>query len=415
MRLKDSPEEAAWRETVRSFIGTELPAQLRTAGFGRGAAPVQEEGGEEVRSRPGVQVGGAGFQRATGAMREWREKLLTSGWIAPAWPREYGGADLTVMQQFILSEEFAEARAPRVGVPLVGPTLIIHGTEEQKQEFLPPILRGETSWCQGFSEPGAGSDLASLQTRAVKDGDEYIINGQKIWTSGAQRANMMFMIARTDPDAPKHRGITYFILDMRSPGITLQPLVQMSGAAGFNQVFFDNVRVPAKNVVGEVNRGWYVATTTLDYERSGIGSAVGTRQNVERMIGWAKDNVSNGHSMLERNPLVRMELADRLVEAQVAMMLSYRVVHLQNVGMIPNHEASMCKMFSSELNQRIARTGMKMIGLFGLAWDGESQHSPNRGQYARSYVSSVSSTIAAGTSEIQRNIIAQRGMGLPRD
>jgi alkylation response protein AidB-like acyl-CoA dehydrogenase len=415
MRLKDSPEEAAWRQTVRDFIKNELPPELREANVGRRGAPVAQEAPEEVRGRPAAIAGGSGFQQAGGATREWREKLRQNGWIAPSWPKEYGGADLSVMEQFILSEEFAEARAPRVGVPLVGPTLIIHGTEEQKQEFLPPILRGESQWCQGFSEPGSGSDLASLQTRAVKDGDEYIINGSKIWTSGAQRANWMFMLARTDPDAPKHRGITYFLLDMRTPGITIQPLVQMSGAAGFNQVFFDNVRVPAKNVVGEVNRGWYVATTTLDYERSGIGSAVGTRQNVERMIQWGKENVVNGHSMLERNPLIRYELVDRLVEANVAGMLSYRVVDMQNKGMIPNHEASMCKMYTSELGQRIARTGMKMIGLYGMAWDASSPHSPNRGQYARSYVGSVSSTIAAGTSEIQRNIIAQRGLGLPRD
>jgi alkylation response protein AidB-like acyl-CoA dehydrogenase len=417
MRIKDSPEEAAWREEVRSFIKNELPGELRAlGGRGGGLAPPEETGeGPEIRGRPIAQAGGAGFQRASGAMGEWREKLRKNGWIAPSWPKEYGGANLSIMEQFILSEEFAEARAPRVGVPLVAPTLIIHGTEEQKQEFLPPILRGETSWCQGFSEPGSGSDLASLQTRAVKDGDEYVINGQKIWTSGAHRANMIFMLARTDPEAPKHRGITYFIVDMKTPGITVQPLVQMTGAAGFNQTFFDNVRVPAKNIIGEPNRGWYVATTTLDYERSGIGSAVGTRQNVERMIQWAKDNVAKGHSMLGRNPLIRLDLVDRLIEAHVALMLSYRVVHMQNVGMIPNHEASMCKMYSTELNQRIARSGIKMIGLYGMAWDNQSPHSPNRGQYARSYVGSVSSTIAGGTSEIQRNIIAQRGLGLPRD
>jgi alkylation response protein AidB-like acyl-CoA dehydrogenase len=189
----------------------------------------------------------------------------------------------------------------------------------------------------------------------------------------------------------------------------------MSGAAGFNQVFFDNVRVPARNVIGEVNRGWYVATTTLDYERSGIGSAIGTTQRVEGLINWAKDNVASGHSMLERNPLVRLELVDRLVEANVALILSYRVAHMQNVGMIPNHEASMCKMFSTELNQRIARTSIKMVGLYGLHWPQQSEHAPAGGQYSRGYVASVSSTIAGGTSEIQRNIIAQRGLGLPRD
>jgi alkylation response protein AidB-like acyl-CoA dehydrogenase len=422
MRLTDSPEEAAWRKQVRDFLQKEIPDALRprTGQDPQAAmmAAMGEGAGGDVRGRPEARAGGAGFQLAAGPMGEWRQKLATQGWIAPAWPKEYGGAGLSTMEQFILNEEFAEARAPQLGgmgVSMAGPTIIIHGTEEQKAEHLPKILKGETQWCQGFSEPGAGSDLASLQTRAVKDGDDFVINGSKIWTSGAQFANWMFMLARTDPDAPKHRGITYFLLDFKTPGITVQPLVTMAGTAVFNQVFFDNVRVPADNVVGEVNRGWYVGTTTLDFERSGIGSAVGTRQNVERMIQWAKDNVQKGHSMLERNPLVRLELADRLVEAHVAKMLSYRVVHMQNVGMVPNHEASMAKLFSSELNQRISRTGIKMVGLYGLAWDGQNPNSPNRAQYSRSYVSSVSGTIAGGTSEIQRNIIAQRGLGLPRD
>jgi alkylation response protein AidB-like acyl-CoA dehydrogenase len=422
MRLTDSPEEAAWRKQVRDFLQNEIPEALRprTGQDPQAAmmAAMGEGAGSDVRGRPEARAGGAGFQLAAGPMGEWRQKLAKQGWIAPAWPKEYGGAGLSTMEQFILNEEFAEARAPQLGgmgVSMAGPTIIIHGTEEQKAEHLPKILKGETQWCQGFSEPGAGSDLASLQTRAVKDGDDFVINGSKIWTSGAQFANWMFMLARTDPDAPKHRGITYFLLDFKTSGITVQPLVTMAGTAVFNQVFFDNVRVPAANVVGEVNRGWYVGTTTLDFERSGIGSAVGTRQNVERMIQWAKDNVAKGHSMLERNPLVRLELADRLVEAHVAKMLSYRVVHMQNVGMVPNHEASMAKLFSSELNQRISRTGIKMVGLYGLAWDGQNPNSPNRAQYSRGYVSSVSGTIAGGTSEIQRNIIAQRGLGMPRD
>jgi len=427
MRLKDSPEEAAWRAEVRSFLKNEMPEALRPRGdagpqmgMGMGgggeAAAAAGFGAEAGPRRPEAQAGGAGFRLAGGPMAEWRKKLADKGWNAPAWPKEYGGAGMSVMEQFILNEEFAEARVMAMGgmgVSMAGPTIITHGTDEQKAEFLPPILRGETQWCQGFSEPGAGSDLASLQTRAVKDGDDYVINGSKIWTSGAQFANWMFMMARTDPEAPKHRGISYFLLDMKTPGITVQPLVTMAGTAMFNQVFFDSVRVPAKNIVGEVNRGWYVGTTTLDFERSGIGNAVGTAQNVARMIRFAKE--SKEFSALGRNPMVRLELADRLIEANVAKMLSYRVIHLQNSGMVPNHEASMAKLYSSELGQRIARTGMRVIGLYGLSWDTQSAHSPNRGQYSRGYVSSVSGTIAGGTSEIQRNIIAQRGMGLPRD
>ncbi len=421
MRFTDSPEESAWRAEVRAFLEKELPSTLRRGRDEeetfeqqprRGSAPA----GDQPDTAP--RAGGAGFRRASGAVAEWRQHLFERGWIAPAWPTEVGGAGMTVMQQFILNEEFAEAGAPQVGgmgISMAGPTIIIHGTEEQRAEHLPRILRGETQWCQGFSEPGAGSDLASLQTRAVKDGDDYVINGQKIWTSGAQSANMMFMMARTEPDAPKHRGITYFLLDMTTPGITVQPLAQMPGGAGFNQVFFDNVRVPAKNVVGEVNRGWYVGTTTLDFERSGVGAAISTRKQVERMIRFARRNADEQFTTIDRNPLVRVELADRMVEAHVAAMFSYRVLDLQNRGMVPNYEASMRKLYGSELTQRIAATGMKLIGLYGHLYDARSSYAPNGAQYPRSYLSSVSSTIAAGTSEIQRNIIAQRGMGLPRD
>ncbi len=418
MRLSDSPEEATWREEVRAFIREKLPQGLRAAGrAGRDGG-----GGEEppAQGRPDTtaRAGGSGFRMAGGMTGEWRQSLVERGWIAPAWPKEYGGAGLDIMQQFIMNQEFAESGAPQMGgmsVGWAGPTIIIHGTEEQKSEHLPRILSGEAQFCQGFSEPGAGSDLAGLQTKAVKDGDDFVINGQKIWTSGAQNASWMFMLARTNPDAPKHRGITYFLLDMKSPGITVQPLVQMSGAAGFNQVFFDNVRVPARNVVGEVNRGWYVGTTTLDYERSSIGSAVGTRKNVERIIEYARDTAGQQFSQLSKNPLVRLELADRLIDAHLATMLSFRVVHMQNIGMIPNYEASLAKLFSSELSQRIARTTMKLVGLHGLSWDADSAYSPNRASYARSYIASVAATIGGGTSEIQRNIISQRGMGLPRD
>ena len=419
MRLNDTPEEAAFRAEVRDFLEKELPEALRHRP--RGGVPfANAEGGpgqQDLRGRQEAQAGGAGFRRAEGAMAEWRKRLFDKGWVAPAWPKEYGGAGLSTMEQFILNEEFAEAGAPQVGgmgVSMAGPTMIVHGTEEQKAEHLPKILSGEEQWCQGFSEPGSGSDLASLQTRAVRDGDEFVINGSKIWTSGAQNANWMFMLARTDPEAPKHRGITYFLMDFTSPGITVQPLVNMAGSAGFNQVFFDNVRVPASNVVGEINRGWYVGTTTLDFERSSIGTSVGLRHAVEGLIKWNKEHLDDGQSTLERNGTVRYDLVDRYIETQVAKMLSYRVIHMQNVGMIPNHEASMAKLFTTELTQRIYRTAMKSIGLYGLAWDQESEYSPNKAQYARSYVQSVSATIAGGTSEIQRNIIAQRGLGMPR-
>jgi alkylation response protein AidB-like acyl-CoA dehydrogenase len=417
MRLEDSPEEATWREEVREFLKKELPEAIQVRNRLVTGASIEGPAGNDVQGRPEARAGGRGFQLEGGVMGEWRQKLAARGWIAPAWPKEYGGAGLDTMEQFIMNEEFAEAGAPQVGgmgVSMVGPTLIVHGSEEQKSEHLPKILKGEVTWCQGFSEPGSGSDLASLQTRAERDGDDFVINGQKIWTSNAQNANWMFMLARTDPEAPKHRGITYFLLDFTSSGITVQPLVQMSGNAGFNQVYFDNVRVPAKNVVGEINRGWYIGTTTLDFERSGIGSAVGVRKTVEELIEWTKKNADSNQSMLKRNPLVRYELIDRYIESQVARMLSYRIVDMQNRERIPNHEASMAKLFSTELSQRIARTAMKTVGLYGLTWDRNSEYAPNHAAYARSYVQSVGQTIAGGTSEIQRNIIAQRGLGMPR-
>ncbi len=399
MDFHDTPEEATFRSEVREFLQEELPDRFKGMGmYGEGG------GRGDMRSR---------FEE----MKGWRQKLANKGWIAPAWPTEYGGAGMSVMQQFIMNEEFAENRAPPaggMGVSMIGPTLIIHGSEEQKKEHLGRILSGEVQFCQGFSEPGSGSDLASLQTRAVRDGDDYVINGQKIWTSGAQFAHWMFMLARTDADAPKHKGISYFVLDMKSPGVTVRPLVNMGGNAGFNEVFFDNVRVPAKNLVGEENRGWYIGTTTLDFERSSIGSAVGQRIQVEGLIKFAKEHTKDHQSTLAHNSAVRYELADRLLETHVAKMLSYRVVTMQAKGLVPNYEASMTKLFSSEMSQRIARTSMKVVVLYGQLMSG-SEWAVSRGRYGASYIQTVASTIAGGTSEVQRNIVSQRGLGLPRD
>jgi alkylation response protein AidB-like acyl-CoA dehydrogenase len=392
MDFKDTPEQAAFRDEVRSFIKTEV------------------KGDEQMEDMERGMYRGA-FER----LRNLRGKLSKKGWIAPAWPKEYGGAGLGVMEQFIMNEEFAENRVPPVGgmgTSMVGPTIITHGTEEQKKEHLSKILAGEVQWCQGFSEPGSGSDLASLQTRAVKDGDDYVINGQKIWTSGAQYAHWMFMMARTDPDAPKHKGISYFLLDMKSPGVEVRPLTNLANQNMFNEVFFTDVRVPAKNIVGEVNRGWYVGTTTLDFERSSIGSAVGQRLQLDGLVKYAKEHETDGISRTKQLGTVKMELADRYIEAAAAKLMSYRVVTMQAKGLIPNHEASMTKLFSSELGQRIARTGMKVLGLYGQLWGDEA---PMKGRYESSYMTSLSSTIAGGTSEIQRNIIATRGLGLPRD
>jgi alkylation response protein AidB-like acyl-CoA dehydrogenase len=392
MEFRDTPEQAAWRTEVRTFVQKEKPQNP-----GADGGPMNFEAMDDMRSM----------------MREWRGKLAERGWVAPAWPKEYGGAGLGVMDQFIMNEEFAEARVMNVGgmgTSMIGPTLIIHGNDDQKKEHLSRILQGEVQWCQGYSEPGSGSDLASLQTRAVRDGDDFVINGQKIWTSGAHRADWMFMLARTDPDAPKHRGISYFLLDMKGPGVTVRPLINLANGHMFNEVFFEDVRVPAKNVIGEINRGWYIGTTTLDFERSSIGNAVGQRQALEYYLREYGKLKKDGR--LNTSASVPGELADRWIEAATAKMLSYRVITIQAEGRVPNHEASIAKLFNTELSQRIARTAIKMVGMHGNITD--PKVAPMRGRGAATYMGTVSSTIAGGTSEVQRNIVATRGLGLPR-
>ncbi|MCA9851183.1 MAG: acyl-CoA dehydrogenase family protein, partial [Dehalococcoidia bacterium] len=343
MDFADSPEQAAFRQEVVEFFDKNFP--------------------EELVADPNIDPRTEGRRRGGGeAMKKWRAALVEKGWIAPAWPKEYGGANLSPMEQFILNEETARRGAPTVRVPDVGSTIMVHGSEEQKKEFLPPMVRGETVWCQGYSEPGSGSDLASLQTRAVRDGDDFVINGQKIWTSGAHLANWIFALVRTDPEAPKHRGITYLLAPMDTPGISIRPLVQMNDARGFNETFFEDVRVPVKNAVGEINRGWYVGATHLDFERSSIGQSVGHTRTLGELTDFVK---STPQSRLGQVDAPRLELADRYVEAQVATLFSQRVISMQARGLIPNYEASMAKAYSTEFSQRIARTATRLLGLYG--------------------------------------------------
>jgi len=405
MDFHDTPQEAAFRDEVRAFIAAECPSGIKRRGFGA----MFGGGGWEDMRLPADE-----YRQRNGA---WIKKLAAKGWIAPAWPKEYGGAGMTVMQQFIFNQEMATAGAPRggnygIGTGWAGPTIILYGTEDQKRTYLPPIVKGETIWCQGFSEPGAGSDLASLQTRATKDGDDYLINGQKIWTSGAHVAHYMILLARTDPDAPKHKGISYFILDMKSPGITVRPLVNMADNHDFNEVFFDTVRVPKENVIGEENRGWYVGTTTLDFERSGIATSVSHGLMVHDLAAFVREE--RGTGVIAHNEKLRYEIADRAVEAEVESMLSCQVISMQNRGLVPNKESSIAKLFSSELDLRIAGTAMKALGLYGQLTRG-SERVPQSGRVASTYLYATTSTIGGGTSEIQRNIIATRGLGLPRD
>jgi 3-oxocholest-4-en-26-oyl-CoA dehydrogenase alpha subunit len=332
--------------------------------------------------------------------------LAANGWLTVAWPKEYGGVGATQMEQLIFKEELFQAGGgvDNQGINLAGPTIILHGNDELKRTHLPRIAKAEVRWCQGFSEPGAGSDLASLQTRAVRNGDHFVINGQKVWTSSAHLADWILLLTRTDPDAPKHRGISMFAVDMKSPGIEVRPLMQLTGEAGFNEVYFQDVVVPSKNLIGELNRGWYAATSTLDFERSGI------ERNLVAWRDWDRILV-RVRAMGVRTRAVRAELADLRVSLEAGRWMARRVAYLQGRGLVPNYEASMSKTFNSELGQRIADFGVRSAGMAGQVLGGEGAA---EGMIGFRYLDARRLTIGQGTSEINRNVIATRGLGLPR-
>ena len=343
---------------------------------------------------------------------EYRRLLAEHGWQIQHWPVEYGGKGASHFQQVILKEEaFHRSVAMGGGGPnLIGPTLIVHGNEEQRATHLPRIAASEVIWCQGFSEPSAGSDLASLTTRAVREGDEYVVNGQKVWTSNAHLAQWIFMLARTDPDAPKHRGISYLMIDMATPGVTVRPLIQLTGHPGFNEVYFDDVHVPAKNRVGDENRGWYVATTTLDFERSGIERVLIADRDLRRLEEhWVAGDFGGRPAAESR----RIRAAELRVAVEGCRLLAYRVAWMQSRGLVPNHQASMTKMYASEVGQWVAQFVVNAHGLAGQLTPDEPR-APLGGTPAYRYMDSVRLTIGQGTGEIQRNVIATRGLGLPR-
>ena len=383
-----SDEEEKFREEVREFLRQELPADWDGGTYGEGA------GAEEVGPRI-------------------TKKLAERKWLAMAWPKEYGGLGAPHMRQLIYNEEMSYHAAPggySMGVAWVGPAVMLYGSEEQKQRFLPGITSGEDVWCTLYSEPEAGSDLASLQTSAVRDGDDFVINGQKIWTSGAQRSDWGWLAARTDPEAPKHKGISTFAVKMDTPGITVRPLINMAGQSGFSEVFFDNVRIPKEDLVGELNRGWYQVAVALDFERSGIQAYAGGRRTLERLVEFVHEHPDE---TVRRNPAIRNRIADRAVELAAGTNIAYRIPWMQSKGLIPNYEASISKLFGSEFSQRLALTGVQLLGMYG-GLEPESKWAPMKGRLERAYLQAVSSTIAAGTSEVQRGIIATRGLGLPR-
>lgn len=390
MEFKFTDEHNALRTEVRAFLAEALPSD-------RGAGPVrptsQENWPEQIA---------------------FAKKLAAKGWVAPAWPREYGGQAWSHIKQMIFSEEISYAGAPDAGrvfnVGMIGPTLIVHGNEEQKREHLPRITNADVIWCQGYSEPGAGSDLASLQTRAVRDGDDYVVNGQKIWTTGAHHADWCFLLVRTDPEAPKHKGISFLLVDMKSPGIQVRPIVNMAGFHEFNEVFFEDVRVPVRNRVGEENNGWYVAMTLLDFERSNVASIAANQRQLELLIDDMRRRKPGG----VYRDILRHRLADMWLSNETGRLLSYRTAWMQETGRMANYEASVIKVFATELAAKITNFGVNQLGPGG-ALEPDSKYAMIDGNLEKGHLVNVSPLIYSGSSEIQRNIIATRGLGLPRD
>jgi alkylation response protein AidB-like acyl-CoA dehydrogenase len=346
-------------------------------------------------------------------LKDWQRKLFDGGYAGIAWPKEFGGRGATFIEQAIFQEELALADAPElggtIGLGLVGPTIIAVGTEAQKQRYLPGMLSGDEIWCQGFSEPNAGSDLASLETKALPDGDHFVVNGQKIWTSYAHIADLCMLVVRTDTTAPKHKGITCLLVDMKSPGISVQPLKMMSGDSAFNEMFFSNVRVPADRVLGKVNEGWNVAITALSNERANLGSGlyIAFKRNLDAVVEQARKLRRHGKPVIE-DPVIRQKLAQAFVDLEVFRLNTTRALSNLSKRGTPGPEGSIQKLYWSELNQRNAQIAMEVLGPYGQLTDFDS------GRWTYNYLRCRGNTIEAGTSEVQRNIVAQRVLGLPR-
>lgn len=348
---------------------------------------------------------------------EFTRKVAAKGWIGLTWPKEYGGQGRNNIDRFILTEEMLRYGAPAAyhwfTDRQIGRSVIHFGTDEQKRELLPRILKGEIYIGLGMSEPGAGSDLASVQTRAVEDGDDFVIDGQKIWTSGAQYMDYVYLVVRTDFEAPKHRGISELIIRADSPGITIRPIIDITGTEAWGEVFYDSVRVPKTCLIGEKNRGFYQILNQLDYERSGLERLMGNYPLFDALIKFVKETRRNGKPLAEE-PLIRNKLAQLQVEFEVGRLLTYRVCLVIEEGRAPNWEAAMAKAYCTTFEQRLADTATEILGLYGqLA--AESKWAPVFGMAAHSYLASKGYSLQAGTTEVLRNIVASRGLGLPQD
>jgi len=390
LHFEFTPEESAFKSQLSLFLDDALPADWH--------GPADESRNDHWALNEQIKKG-----------------LAERGWLVMSWPEKYGGADSSPMMNTIFAEEMAYRRAPghdRFGTRMFGPTLMQFGTEEQRTKYLGSIARGEIQWCQGYSEPNSGSDLASLQTRAVEDGDDFVVTGAKIWTSLAHRADMMFMLVRTDPDAPPHKGISLIMVDMKSPGLDVKPIINMAGLHSFNQVIFDDVRVPKANLVGELNDGWRAGMTVLNFERSGIDYAAWARISLEELIEYVTNDDSLA-TTAKSDPSVRIKLAELKTEVEAARLMCFDVAWRQGQGEVPSSEASMSKVSATEVNLAVLDYGLELLGMYGALEPGSNQ-AELQGRFMKMRLYYTSGPILAGTNEIQKNIIAQRGLGLPR-
>ena len=391
MDFRLTAAEARFQREVHAWLLANLPAGWGTAEFEKPEHPA-----DKVRFA-----------------RWWQRRLYEGGWAGLHWPVEYGGRGASPIEQFLFAEEYTRVGAPAmidigVGPALVGPTLIHHGSEAQKQQFLRRILTGDEVWCQGFSEPNAGSDLAACRTRAELHGDFFHVTGQKIWTSYARFADWCILLVRTDVQAPKHRGLTFLLVDMRTPGITIRPLVEMTGVAWFNEVFFDDVRVPRENMVGRLGDGWTIAITTLAHERGGSAPHA-------RLAGEMRDVLALAQRLdgVTADPGWRQRLAQSYIETEILRFLAYKQISdVMRTGK-PGPEGSYLKLVWSETDQRMKELALEMEGPYGALARG-SARALDAGRWEYEYLWSRAATIYAGTSEVQRNVVAQRVLGLPR-
>jgi alkylation response protein AidB-like acyl-CoA dehydrogenase len=348
--------------------------------------------------------------------KQMAKKLAAKGWLSLPWPREYGGQDATLIEQFIFSDVMGYNRGAGVdhwGITLLAPTLLVSANEEQKKEHLPPIARAEIFWTQLWSEPGAGSDLASLTTRAVRSGDDYIVNGQKIWSSGAHRADWGFLLARTNPEEKRSRGLSFFLVDMKTPGITIRPILSMDGSHLFNEVFLDDVRIPVRNRVGEENQGWVASQMTSNFERSMIALFSYLRRELEELLEFCRETRRDGR-VLTDNPFVRQKLAQMEIEINVGRAFSYSVLWGQIKGglVMAAPLAAAAKILATEMVQRFTATACEIIGAYAQVK--ESRWAPLKGRYEKEYQQCRGLSMAGGTSEVMRNLICAMGLGLPR-